>query len=203
MHITLIGMSNIGKSHWSHHLANTAGYERVGCDDLVEARLGSELTKHGFRGIHDVAKWMGQPYDTQYAETSRIYKEHEQATMLDVIARLRSSTTPLVIDTTGSVIYTGDAILQELRKLSQVVYFEASPDHVTQLFERYIAHPKPVIWGDSYQPNTGETSADTLRRCYPALLKDRAARYQAIAHVSVPFAEHKAVSATWKGLVEG
>ncbi len=42
--------------------------------------------------------------------------------------------TSFVIDTTGSVIYTGDEIIKELRELTLVVYLEESPDDAGAAF---------------------------------------------------------------------
>ena len=205
MHISLIGMSNIGKSHWARRLAAESGYERVDCDTLVEKMLGDELAKLGYKGIHDVAKWMGQPFDPQYPDTSRKYLACERAVMLNIIERLRSDPyKPLVIDTTGSVIYSGEDVTEQLKALTRVVYFCASERHVAKLFERYIANPKPVIWGDSFQPLPGEVPAETLKRCYPNLLAYRAERYGAMAHIGVSFEQHKAPHTTWiKLMAEG
>lgn len=194
--MTLIGMSNIGKSRWSKRLAAESGFARIACDALIEERLGAELRPRGFAGIHGVARWMGQPYDPQYPETGAQYLAHERAVMEDVLARLGApDAPPTVIDTTGSVIYTGGDIAARLRDLTRVVYLEASPEHVTQLFERYMASPKPVIWGDAFAPHAGETPGDALKRCYPELLRFRAARYAALAHVTIPFERHRAADA--------
>ncbi len=197
MHITLIGMSNIGKTHWAKRLVAESGFTRVDCDQIIEDRLGPELTKLGYAGIRDVAKWMGQPYAPQYPETSRKFSEWEQITTQEIIEQIRNAPKDkkLVIDTCGSIIYLQPAMLGELRELTRVVYLEASPDHVTQLFERFIAEPKPIIWGDIYAPNPGEGQDDALKRCYPLLLQARDKRYRQMAHVSVPFAAHRAGNA--------
>ena len=203
MHISLIGMSNIGKSHWSRQLAERQGYERIDCDTLLEHKLAGELVKLGYKGIHDVAKWMGQPYEAQYPETSRKYLACEREVMLDVIDRIRHpSTKPCVIDTTGSVIYTGDDVTSALKSLTQTVYFEASESHVAKLFERYMSNPKPVIWGDQYVAMAGESKEESLRRCYPKLLAYRTERYRALAHISVPYEQHKAPNATWAEIIK-
>jgi len=191
VHITLIGMSNIGKSHWAKKLAAEGGFERIDCDGLVEQKLKAELSKAGHSGIEGMAKWLGQPFDPQYPETSQIYTDRERAVMEDVIAKLGDKARPLVIDTTGSVIYTGDDILERLRNLTKVVYFEASRDHVAHLFAKYATDPKPLIWNGAYAPRAGEAAEDALKRCYPELLEGRARRYAKIAHVTIPFDDHK------------
>lgn len=78
MMITLIGMSNLGKKHWSNRLVQECEFERVDCDSLVEAKLGPYLKDIGYSGIQDVAKWMGFPFDQQYPETSSKFVECER-----------------------------------------------------------------------------------------------------------------------------
>lgn len=197
-------MSNIGKSHWARRrLERESGFKRLSCDELIEQRLAPELKKLGYRGLRDVAAWMGQPYDSRYAETSRTYLACERDIMLDIIERLRAATQPMVIDTTGSVIYTSDDILEQIRALTKVVYLQASDGHVSQLFRNYLKNPKPVIWGDSFAPRQGEAPMDALQRCYPDLLKFRDARYRAVAHVHIAFERHRAADATWDKLMAG
>jgi shikimate kinase len=194
MHITLIGMSNIGKTHWSNLLAAESGFRKIDCDLLIERKLGPELIKLGYSGIRDVAKWMGQPFEPQYSETARKSIECERAVMEEVIEELRRTPAekPLVIDPSGSVIYVGDDIAEQLRDLTRVIYLEASDEHRERLFQSYIEEPKPVVWGDnSFLPEKGERPEEALERCYPKLLESRAHRYEKMAHVTIPFDQHK------------
>lgn len=199
MHISLIGMSNIGKSYWARRLV-ADGYEHINCDRMVEERLGAALsaTEHGIQGV---ARWMGQPYEARYADTSRDYLACEDAAMREAIDKLRSATKPLVIDTTGSFVYLNTDITEAIRSLTQVVYFEASAQHRAELFRRYKSSPKPVIWGDSFAPQTGETPQQSLERCYTDLLTWRAQHYDALAHIRIPYERHRAQGATWDGLM--
>jgi len=193
MHIALIGMSNIGKTHWADRLVAEHGFVKIDCDLMVEQRLGPELQQHGYAGIQEVAKWMGQPYAPQYPDTSQKFIECERDTMQNVIAQLRA--TPIektyVVDTTGSVIYQDNKILEEMRSLARVVYFEASPAHRQELFKRYMEEPKPVVWGDAFSRNPGENDLQALERCYPLLLESRARRYEKLTHVTIPFTQHR------------
>lgn len=59
--ITLVGMSNIGKSFWSKELEREIGYFRFSSDEWIEERLTSELQGIGYSGIKAVSEWMGQP----------------------------------------------------------------------------------------------------------------------------------------------
>jgi len=188
MRLCLIGMSSVGKSFCAKNLAATKGYRHIDCDAMIEERLAAELGPQGLSGIEGVATWMGHPTDPQYTENSQRYLSLEREVMEEVLATLPDDpNASFVIDTTGSVIYLGDAILDALRKKTRIVYLEASEKHVDQLFRSYsCVRPKPVIWGDSYQPHPNETPDKTLARCYPDLLRERAVRYNALAHVVIP-----------------
>ena len=188
--IALIGMSNIGKSDAARRLV-LQGYTHIDCDALIEQKLGTLLTGQGFKGITDIAAWMGQPPDARYAANSARYTACEEEVMRETLASLPSSG-PAVIDTTGSVIYAAPDVLNDLRARSLVVHLEASPRHVEDMYRRYIDHPKPVIWGDAYAPLPGEDPITTLRRCYPDLLQRRARLYHELAHITIPYVTHRA-----------
>ena len=113
----------------------------------------------------------GQPYDAYYAETSEKYLACECAVMLEVIENIKQATQPLVIDTTGSVIYLERPILDQIKSLTKVVYLQESENHVTKLYERYITNPKPVYWGKSYAPLGGEKPDEAMKRCFLELRK--------------------------------
>ena len=192
MKVSLIGMSNSGKTHWSKKLEEQ-GFKRFCCDDIIEEKLGDELKRLGYHGIEDVAKWMGQPYDTQYPETSKRYLDFEKETMKEILAYLQNASDEekIVVDTTGSAIYTGDEIMQELSRLTTIVYLD-TPDSVKQeMYEAYIKNPKPVIWGNSYNQNEGETTLAALARCYPELLAYRTSKYKHYADVTIAYEEQR------------
>jgi shikimate kinase len=137
---------------------------------------------------------MGQPFDPQYPETSRAFIDHEKTVMQEVLRRLRFSPRDkrLVIDATGSVIYTGDDIITPLRSLTRVVFLEASRAHVNEMLARYVSDPKPLVWGDNaFAARAGEEPEEALKRCYPDLLESRARRYAQMAHMTVPFEKHR------------
>ena len=71
MKLSIIGMSGSGKSYWSKKLQEEKGFKRFCCDDIIEQKLSHELKKFGYSGLHDVGKWMGQPFDPQYVKRSK------------------------------------------------------------------------------------------------------------------------------------
>jgi len=186
LRLSLIGMSGSGKSHWVKNLA-ALGCPTVCCDDQIEARLAAILRAGGYEGINGVAAWMGWPDSPAYPEREAEYLREEIATLDELLTALeKDPQRELVIDTTGSVICTGNHILHRLRKLTTVVYLAASEQEVDLLIQRYLRDPKPVLWQGVFQQRPGETPQDTVVRCYPLLLAARRRSYEALAHLTLP-----------------
>ena len=186
LRLALIGMSGCGKTFWANRLAD-AGHSVVSCDARIEERLRAELHPAGHRGVTGLAAWMGSPGEPQYGERAGRYLAAETSVMEEVLAALeRDPHQERVLDTTGSVVYTGEAIGARLRKLMTVVYLQASPQEEALLIQRYTIHPKPVLWRDAYEPREGETPRETLVRCFPALVEGRRRLYEAWAHCALP-----------------
>lgn len=191
MIISLIGMSGVGKTFWSKKLEKK-GFKRFGCDDIIEEKLGKELKRLGYSGINDVAKWLGQPYDTQYETTSKKYLELENNAMSEIFLRVPTEKGDAVIDTTGSVIYTNKPILKQLKKLTKVIYLVTPLELQKKMYILYLKDPKPVIWGNSFFKQTNESNLDALVRCYPRLLTFRAKEYEKLADVKI-FLSHRVI----------
>src|SRR5437868_5591313 len=123
MKISLIGMSGSGKTYWSKKMEKK-GFIRFCCDDLIENKLHEELKSLGYKGgIKDLAKWMGQPYEKKYRITSKKYVSIEKQVMKEVLNTVEKQFDKnLIIDTTGSVIYTGNRILERLKNLTKVIF---------------------------------------------------------------------------------
>jgi shikimate kinase len=186
LRLALIGMSGSGKSHWTRNLA-AAGCPTVSCDDQIETRLAPALKAGGYTGINGVAAWMGWPDSQTYGERESEYLTEEIAVLDDVLSGLeKDPRRPLVLDTTGSVIATGNHTLHRLRRQMTVVYLAASSDEIRLLIQRYLREPKPVLWQGAFRPNPGETPQQTVVRCYPVLISARRQSYEALAHITIP-----------------
>ena len=139
---------------------------------------------------------MGWPDSPTYAERESQYLSDEIAVLEEVLDDLaRSPEKSLVLDTTGSVIYTGNNLLFRLRKLMTVVYLGASNEEHELLIQRYLKDPKPVLWRGAFQAKSGEKPNDTVLRCYPMLVEARRRSYEALAHCTVPVGELRPLSA--------
>ncbi|MGC2817034.1 MAG: hypothetical protein WA207_16680, partial [Candidatus Acidiferrum sp.] len=168
----------------------TEGWTAISCDDRIEEKLASRLAAGGHSGINGVAAWMGWPDNAKYAERESQYLEEEIHTLGEVLTGLeREPEKSLVLDTTGSVIYTGNNLLLRLRRRMTVVYLAASAEEQQLLIERYLSDPKPVLWRGAFHPKQGETARETVARCYPTLIAARRQSYEALAHCTLHVAE--------------
>lgn len=159
----------------------------IGVDDRIEEKLAPELASQEYRGIGGVAAWMGWPDSPTFREREKKYLEYEVACMSEALNEIEASGDQgIVLDTTGSVVYTGEEICRRMQNLTTVVYLEASPEEETFLIARYMSHPKPVLWGDRFTPLDGESTPDTIARCYPQLIAHRKHMYKRYAHRVVP-----------------
>lgn len=190
---SLIGMSSAGKTYWSFKLQE-AGFVRLTCDDLIEEKLKPELVKLGYKGLADVAKWMGFPYDDQYPQTSHKYLSLENDVMNEIFNQIRNhkfGDRNVIIDTTGSVIYTTGSVIEQLQELSTIIYLEIPEEKKRELYTEFLRNPKPIIWGESYRKEPDESEIEAIARSYDDLLKYRTKRYEEIADITIPFDTHR------------
>jgi shikimate kinase len=188
LRIALIGMSGAGKSFWTKKLAES-GYPAISCDDQIERRLAPRLAAGGYTGINGVAAWMGWPDSPTYAGREADYLAEEIHTLDEVLTELEKQRgKSLVLDTTGSVIYTGNNLLMRLRRHMTIVYLAATVEEQQLLIERYLSDPKPVLWRGAFQAKPKETPRETAARCYPLLIAARRQSYEALAHCTLAVA---------------
>lgn len=184
--ICFIGMSNIGKTFWSKKF-KAEGFKRVGCDDLIEEKLTLDLKKLGYSGIADVSRWMGQPYDEEFSTNQQKYLTLEKEVMGDILRKIKyENNKNIVLDTTGSIVHTGDNICNKIKENTLVVYIEATKDIKDKMFDNYIKKPKPVVFGEVFFQKKHETCYQSLERCYKELLEYRSGLYRKYADVIIP-----------------
>ena len=191
MNIALIGMSGIGKSYWSNKLTG-CGFYRYCCDDMIEKKLQHILFDKNGKRI-SMGKWMGFPYDPDYKNKEKIYlnlEKEETANILDQLESLNKNAKPAVVDTTGSIIYSGDEILSRLKILTTTVYLAISPEVIETMCLNYRKNPAPLIWLDNYKKQSGEAEEDALVRCYRDVVESRHSIYSKLAHISINYNIH-------------
>lgn len=182
-------MSGSGKSYWAKQL-ESKGFRRFSIDEILEEKLSDGLKHLGYSGINDLAKWMRQPYEDRYAATSRTYLDYEKKAMLETLHFIEMQNNEhenIVIDTTGSVIYLDEEILEKLSNLTKVVYLDTPASVKQEMYELYKKEPKPVIWGESFYQKNGESPVTALARCYPELLAFRTKQYEKLADITMDY----------------
>jgi hypothetical protein len=190
MRISLVGMSGSGKSHWSGLLAE-AGFRRLCCDDLIRERLSSEVECEG-GSIPCLGGWMGFPFQPGYEEKEAKYLALEKEVVSEIVEFLEAqacagSAENVVLDTTGSVIYVGDALLERIKARSVVVHFTSSEQARAEMLEDYMENPRPVLWRGFFEKRAGESDREALRRCYGILLDAREKLYARLADVALDY----------------
>ena len=190
VNLALIGMSGAGKSYWSKKMEEK-GYRWYNCDEMIAERLGPELHGKGNTTLN-LAKWMGQPFSEGYIKAEKLYLELEEAVVEHICDELEQATEnePVVVDTTGSLIYLQKKLLNRLRALTKMVHLRFPEEKHEQLFENFINDPKPVIWEGKFKPRKGETPQNALRRCYKDLLSFRNERYSLLADYVLDYSFH-------------
>src|SRR5260370_38145846 len=139
LRLALIGMSGAGKTFWTKKLA-ASGVPALSCDDLIEQKLAPRLAAGGYAGINGVALWMSWPDNPTYGQRESDYLTEEIHTLDEILAELeKRRENSLVLDTTGSLIYTGNNLLMRLRRQMTIAYLAASPQAQPRLIERYLS----------------------------------------------------------------
>jgi hypothetical protein len=125
------------------------------------------------------------------------YLAEEIGVMDEFLSNLEKETSaaPIVLDTTGSVIYAQNNILMRLRRQMTVVHLDNTEKEQRLLVERYLNDPKPVLWRGTFHVKGRETPRETVARCYPLLIAARRKSYETLAHCSVQVSELRATPA--------
>ncbi len=171
-----------------------SGFRCFGCDDLIAEKLRVELSRPD-GSLLDLGEWMGFPFQDGYAEREARYLELEKEVLSEVLGHLKRDEAEdgkVVVDTTGSVIYAGEALLAELKRRTTVVYLSASPEIRGKMLQTYIAHHRPVLWRGMYSRKPGESDDEAMARCYTELLTDRERRYERLADVTIGYSTRTA-----------
>lgn len=180
--LCLVGMSSVGKSYWANRLAET-GVRHRDCDAVIADHLGELVpVEDGQSPVLAVGAWMGMPNAAGFQKREAQYLALEERVTRELLSVAKESADVEVLDTTGSVVHLSDELLEELRRSCHIVYLEAPQIHQQRLLDRYLAAPKPIVWGPFFDPNPDEPSDQALSRGYKNLLRWRGERYAALSH---------------------
>ena len=183
-------MSGSGKSYWSEKLA-WHGFRRFCLDALITQKLSDRLRRED-RNPLTLGEWMGFPFQDGYQEREGLYLSLEKQLMAEILDWIdenacAGSEANVVLDTTGSVIYTGENLLERLRSLTTIVYF-AVPSVIREaMLRQYLSNPRPVLWRGIFNIEPGESVEEALFRSYNALLDLREVVYRELADVEIDY----------------
>jgi shikimate kinase len=186
-------MSGSGKSHWSTRLAED-GFKCFCCDELIAQKLASELIRPNGTFL-DLGEWMGFPYEPRYKERESRYLDCEKEVLTEILDYLEVSrdthNLKIVVDTTGSIIYTGEEIIDRLRRNTTMVYLSVPPDMRERMLKTYISKPRPVLWRDVFTKQENETNEQALARSYPTLLSQRERLYESYSDCRIDYYNYR------------
>jgi shikimate kinase len=139
----------------------------------------------------DMGEWLGFPYDPQYKERESTYLACEIQVVAEIIEYLESRENDpgenVVVDTTGSAIYTGEEILTRLRRSATIVLLSTPPEVQDLMLKTYTANHRPVLWRDMFSKEPNETNEEALARSYPKLLVTREHLYERYADATIDY----------------
>ena len=140
---------------------------------------------------------MGWPDSPTYAEREAEYLAAEISVVDEFLGMLEKENraAPIVLDTTGSVIYAQNNILMRLRRHMTVVHLASTESEQHLLVQRYLHDPKPVLWRGTFHVKDNESARESVARCYPQLIALRKKSYETLAHCSVQVAELRSLGA--------
>ena len=93
----------------------------------------------------------------------------------------------IVVDPTGSVIYTGEGMLKKLRQYTIAVYLSTPPEVREQLLRAYVSNPHPMLWRDKFHKRSTDTDEEALVRCYPLLVQTRERLYEQYTDITIDY----------------
>jgi shikimate kinase len=157
---------------------------------MIARNLSAELTRADGT-VMALGEWMGFPYEPHYKEREARYLTYEVRVLDEILGYLADSARDpvenIIVDTTGSVIYTEETALEKLCLHTTIVHFSTPPEVQERMLHVYKAQPRPILWRDVFNKEPDETDEEALARCYPELLSSRERWYKKYADVTIDY----------------
>ncbi|MBE0687832.1 MAG: hypothetical protein IH585_17700 [Anaerolineaceae bacterium] len=146
----------------------------------------------------DLHQWVGYPDEEIHMVRAQQYLDAEKEVLNEIIDYLikAGEYENIVIDSTGSIIYMQDQILDKLSKLTSIIFLDVIPQDFDRMLQYYLENPIAIIWNGYFQPIPKESRSQTFARCYPQLIQSREQKYKELAHLTIPPALHRASDAS-------
>jgi shikimate kinase len=148
--------------------------------------------------------WVGFPYEETHAERAKLYFETEIEVMQEIVDLLSKTDrqTNIVIDTSGSAIYTPPSLMEKLSQLTKMIYLAVTPEMINMMLNKYLQKPVAVLWNGMFEQREGETITKSFARCYPKLLSSREDLYRKYSHQIIGPEIHRSSSLTVQSFIE-
>lgn len=185
--ICLIGMSGVGKSHWTK-LITEAGASSISCDLLIARKIVNKLADSADEAAlyQELGLWLGFPWQEGYKSKYQQYYEYEAKFMADLAFGEADYD---IIDSTGSLIYCPESTLEGLKKRYHLVYLNSSTEKREEMLQNYSENPRPILWPEKYLTMNLEDPA-VLASAYADLIESRHQQYLKWADQVLEFDQH-------------
>lgn len=175
--ICLLGMSGVGKTYWSIQLEQL-NYHRISCDELISDRIVKNLSDEKDFTLA-LGDWLGYPWNADFIDKEKIYLDYEQQFMKELSEQ--ELPMPVILDSTGSIIYCPDSILQKIKDNFLMVYLSLTEEKKTELLNSYLQQPRPILW-QGYFSSKAEIAENYLN-----LIETREKLYKKYAQVEIHY----------------
>ena len=172
----LIGMSGVGKSYWTEKL-KTKGYQVFSSDKFIFEALQKKLPKNQ-DFMQALSIWMGDPASADYQEKADEYLHYENLS-LEAAIDFYSSHNKAVIDSSGSIVFCKQDLIEKLKSKGPLVYLESNKSFYERITQNFVDNPKPIVWADNYNPEL------SLKDNFVNLIEIRARKYQSYADIII------------------
>jgi hypothetical protein len=204
--LTLMGMSGVGKTHWSWALEKQ-GWHHYNHDYLIGTKyIGDEIVKAtgkavGPEDLNPLSDYVGQvgrgsvPVE-EFKRRQAKYIEAERQSLYDMCKVIDQSRDNFVNDSTGSICEIEDEqLFKTVADHTLFVYIKAGPEHEQILIEQSLHEPKPLYfppvqfdeWLAQFMKEYGYKTTEDFsvnefsRWVFPKLFYSRLPKYQRIA----------------------
>ena len=204
-HVTLMGMSGVGKTHWAWEFEK-AGWHHYNCDYLIGVLLKDELEKAGcgqvsLSNLDPLSDFIGQVGKgklglEEFKRRQTLYIEAEARVLRELRGVIAASGQRVVNDATGSLCEIEDAgVIEQLAEDTVFVYIKAGPEHEAALVEQAQREPKPLYfppalfdrWLAEYMEQKKVSRVEEMDAndfsawVFPKLFRSRLPKYEALA----------------------
>lgn len=200
--LTLMGMSGVGKTHWSWALEK-AGWHHYNHDYLIGTKylhdeLGDSVKTDDLSALSDYVGQVGKGSVgiEEFKRRQARYIEAERQSLYDMCGVIDHSPDKFVNDSTGSICEISDEdLFRTVAEHTLFVYIRAGKEEEQELVAQAFHEPKPLYfqpgqfdeWLAEFMKQNGHSKIEDFSRdefsrwVFPKLFYSRLPKYQRIA----------------------